>query len=84
MAPRPEPQPGLARAIKRLREERGWSQEDLGYRANLDRSWVGNLETERLNPLWGTVRKIAAALEVTVAEIATLADELEHEKAPRP
>lgn len=84
MAPRPEPQPGLARAIKQLREKRGWSQEELGYRAGMNRSWVGHLETERLNPLWGTVRKLADALEVSVAEIASLAEKLEHEKAPRP
>ncbi|HEY1853000.1 MAG TPA: helix-turn-helix transcriptional regulator [Solirubrobacterales bacterium] len=84
MAPRPEPQPGLARAIRQLRRERNWSQEELGFRAGLDRSWIGHLESGRLNPLWGTVRKIARAFEVELADLAALAEKLEHEKAPRP
>jgi DNA-binding XRE family transcriptional regulator len=35
MAPRTEPQPGLGRAIKQLRAERGLSQEQLGLRAEI-------------------------------------------------
>jgi transcriptional regulator with XRE-family HTH domain len=82
MAPRPEPQPGLGRAIKQLRQKREWTQEQLALAAGVDRSWIGHLETGRINPLWGTVRKVAYALEIDLAEIATLAEKIESEKSP--
>ncbi|MGE4432099.1 MAG: helix-turn-helix transcriptional regulator [Sphingobium sp.] len=34
----------LARNLKRIRLERGWSQEELGYRAEIDRTCVNALE----------------------------------------
>ena len=77
MAPRTEPQPGLGRAIKELRLERGLSQEELGHRAEIHPTWVSHIESGRNNPAWGSVRRIAAALEVTLAELAGRAEALE-------
>lgn len=77
MAPRTEPQPGLARAIKRLRTERGLSQEELGLRAEIHPTWISHIESGRNNPAWGSVRRIAAALGVGIAELAALSEELE-------
>ena len=77
MAPRTEPQPGLGRAIRQLRTERGLSQEELGLRAEIHPTWVSHLESGRNNPAWGSVRRIAAALDVKLAELAALAEELE-------
>lgn len=77
MAPRTEPQPGLGRAIRQLRTERGMSQEELGLRAEIHPTWISHLESGRNNPAWGSVRRIAAALDVKLSELAALAEELE-------
>ena len=77
MAPRTEPQPGLGRAIRQLRTERGLSQEELGLRAEIHPTWISHLESGRNNPAWGSVRRIAAALGVPLSELAALAEELD-------
>jgi transcriptional regulator with XRE-family HTH domain len=77
MAPRTEPQPGLGRAIRQLRTERGLSQEELGLRAEIHPTWISHLESGRNNPAWGSVRRIAAALDVKLADLAALAEKLE-------
>jgi transcriptional regulator with XRE-family HTH domain len=77
MAPRTEPQPGLGRAIKRLRTDRGLSQEEVGLRAEIHPTWISHIESGRNNPAWGSVRRIAAALDVSLRELAGLAEELE-------
>lgn len=70
MAPRSEPQPGLGRAIRELREERGISQEALAHAADTHPTWISHLESGRNNPSWGTVRRIASALGVSMAALA--------------
>lgn len=77
MAPRTEPQPGLGRAIKQLRTERGLSQEEIGLRAEIHPTWISHIESGRNNPAWGSVRRVAAALGVKLSELAALAEELE-------
>jgi transcriptional regulator with XRE-family HTH domain len=79
MAPRTEPQPGLGRAIRRLRTERGLSQEEIGLRAGIHPTWISHLESGRNNPAWGSVRRLAGALEVKLSELAALAEELDGE-----
>jgi transcriptional regulator with XRE-family HTH domain len=77
MAPRSEPQPGLGRAIRELRLARAMSQEELGRRAGIHATWISHIESGRNNPAWGSVRRIAAALDVRLAELAARAEELE-------
>jgi transcriptional regulator with XRE-family HTH domain len=79
MAPRTEPQPGLGRAIRRLRTERDLSQEELGLRAGIHPTWVSHLESGRNNPAWGSVRRLADALGVRLSELAAVAEELEED-----
>jgi transcriptional regulator with XRE-family HTH domain len=43
----------------------------------LDPSQMSRLERGDANPSWDTVRRIAAALEVTLAELAQLAEDFE-------
>jgi transcriptional regulator with XRE-family HTH domain len=64
-------------AIRQLRTERGLSQEELGLRAEIHPTWISHLESGRNNPAWGSVRRIAGALGVGMAELASLAEELE-------
>jgi transcriptional regulator with XRE-family HTH domain len=76
MAPRTEPQPGLGKAIRQLRTERGLSQEELGLRARIHPTWISHIESGRNNPAWGSVRRIAEALGVRLSELAALSEEL--------
>lgn len=48
--------------LKRLREVRGISQEELAFRTGLDRTYVSMLERNRRLPSLATVEKISAAL----------------------
>lgn len=76
MAPRKEPQPALGRAIRRLRTERGLSQEELGHLAEIHPTWISHIESGRTNPAWGTVRRIAAVFEVPLSAVVLLAESL--------
>jgi len=60
----------VARNVKRLRGQRGWSQTELAGHAGL--SSVGMIESgARPNARWDTLEKIAEALGVTVADLCT-------------
>lgn len=45
--------------IRRLREERGWSQEDYADRAGIHRTYVSDIERGRRNPTITVVEKLA-------------------------
>ena len=86
MPRRDEPQIGLSRAIRQLRQEIHLSQEALGLKAEIHPTWISHLESGRVNPTWGNVRRIAQGLSVPLPELAALAEDLEaeHGAAPRP
>jgi transcriptional regulator with XRE-family HTH domain len=77
MPRREEPQIGLSKAIRKLRMEIHLSQEALGLRADIHPTWISHMESGRVNPTWGNVRRIAAGLEVSLPELAALAEDLE-------
>jgi transcriptional regulator with XRE-family HTH domain len=77
MPRRDDPQIGLARAIRKLRTEVELSQETLGLRSEIHPTWISHIESGRVNPTWGNVRRIAAGLKVPLADLAALAEELE-------
>jgi transcriptional regulator with XRE-family HTH domain len=56
-------------AVRALRAERGYAQEAFAARTALDRSYVGAIERGEFNVSLETIMKLAAALEVTAAEI---------------
>lgn len=74
---RRDPQVGLARAIRKARAETDLSQRDLARRVELDPSQMSRLEKGKANPSWGTVKRIAAALDVELADLAALAEDFE-------
>lgn len=53
--------PGVVRS---LREAKGWSQEELAERADLNRSYVGEIERGIAMPSLGTISKLALGLEL--------------------
>jgi len=59
----------MVRRVKRLREVRGLTQEQLARKADVSVGYIARLETERHDPKVSTLMKIAKALRVSVAEL---------------
>ncbi len=59
----------IGRRIKVLREERGWTQRQLGERCDLDHTAVSRIEHDRVRPTRRTLRDIARALGIPVEEL---------------
>ena len=58
----------VGKRIKKWREKRGLSQEELAHRAGLYRTYIGHLENARYSPGAYTLYKIASILKVKVSE----------------
>lgn len=50
--------------VRELRIAKGWSQDELAYKADLHRTYVGGVERAERNVTLQTVEKIARALGV--------------------
>jgi transcriptional regulator with XRE-family HTH domain len=55
--------------VKRLRLEKGWSQNELAYHAKLAPSVISLIETGKRDPNATTLRKLAEALEVRIPDL---------------
>lgn len=56
-------------AVRVLREERGYSQEELAERANLHRNYVGGVERGERNVGLENIVKLARALSVRTKDL---------------
>ncbi len=54
--------------IKELRTKLGISQEELGFRSGVHRTYIASLEVGKRNISIATLEKIVTALEVTFSE----------------
>lgn len=59
----------LARNLKRMRQERGYSLETLAARAGVSRGMIIQIEQARTNPSVGTVVRLGDALGMSVARL---------------
>ena len=59
----------LAQNLRRLRTERGWSQEEYADRAGIHRTYISDIERGARNPTIMIVEKLAQALDVKAAEL---------------
>jgi len=64
------PDPALAAAVRRLREDRGMAREALAFRSGVSTVTVARIELGQASPAWVTVRSIAKALDLTIGELA--------------
>lgn len=71
----------LAARLKSLREELGYTQEDVAHDAELTASALSRIERGMNSPGWSTVRAIARALGVPIVELAADVEFLEEEAA---
>ena len=59
----------LGRNVRRLREAKGWSQEEYADRADIHRTYVSDIERGRRNPTISVVEKLARPLDVTAGSL---------------
>ena len=59
----------FGRNVGRIRTERGFSQDKLAEKADLDRTFVSGIERGLRNPGIKTVLRIAKALDVGVGDL---------------
>jgi transcriptional regulator with XRE-family HTH domain len=71
------PQPALGEAVRQLREKRGTTQEAVARAADITTATLSLIERGQANPTWDTLKKIAAALGVSMKELAGRADQCE-------
>jgi len=59
----------LGETLRKYRNITGWSQEELGERANLHPSYIGQIErgTKKISLL--TLQKLSAALKVKISDL---------------
>lgn len=65
----PESCKRLAHNVRMLRAMRRWSQEELAFQADLDRSFIGGIERCERNITFGTAEKLAGAFGLTLEEL---------------
>ena len=59
----------LAVNMKRLRKERGWSQEALAAEAGLDRTYISGIERKVKNPTITVIDRVAVALDCRLGDL---------------
>lgn len=68
--------PSFGEVVRRLRSERGWSQEKLAERADLNRSYLGEIERGDAVPSLHTAQKLAHALDTRLSELIARCESL--------
>ena len=68
--------------LRRLRVERGFSQERLALTSGIDRSYLGRIERGSENVTVGTLEAVSTELKVHVSELFTEIDE--NAEPPKP
>ena len=66
--------PALAAVLRRLRTDRGLSQEAVAHRADISFTTLAKIELGQSAPGWATVRAVARALDVTMGELGDAID----------
>ena len=62
----------MAWNLRRLRLERGLSQESLAVDADVDRTYISGIERETFNPTIDVLDRLAAALSINVPEFLSI------------
>lgn len=55
--------------VQRLRREKGWSQEDLAFEADIHRTYISGIERCLRNPTITVVDRLANGLGVTCGDL---------------
>jgi transcriptional regulator with XRE-family HTH domain len=66
----PSSDPVLAAVLRRVREDRNETQEDVAFGAGVTTLTIRRAEQGKVIPSWATVRAIASALDLSLVELA--------------
>jgi transcriptional regulator with XRE-family HTH domain len=75
--PSREPQRGLGNAVRILRERAGLSPEEVAERGGISTSWLRRIESGDHDPSWGSMRRVARGLGVSMEVLSEVAEENE-------
>jgi transcriptional regulator with XRE-family HTH domain len=64
----------FGKAVRRLRDARGYSQETFAAKSKIDRSYAGKIERGEVNVSLDNIQKIAKALGLTPGALMVEAD----------
>ena len=70
----------FGKVIRELRVKAGLTQEQLGFEAELRRTFISILELGQQQPTLTTIMKLATALNTTATEIIARVEKLRDEK----
>jgi transcriptional regulator with XRE-family HTH domain len=62
----------LATNVRRLRNQRGMTQEELAFEAKIDLTYMGGIERGKRNPSLLVMARIAEALSVPLPKLLSL------------
>ncbi|MCG8451679.1 MAG: helix-turn-helix domain-containing protein [Spirochaetales bacterium] len=65
-------------AIRKIRNEKGLSQEKVALDAGLSRRYIYMIESGKNNPTFETLQKLSKVLNVRTSEIVKLTEEGDH------
>ncbi len=72
----------IGRAIRRLREQRDMTADELASAADIDRRRLDALETGRLDPTYEMLVELAEGLDIQPSELVILAEKLKEPNDP--
>lgn len=64
----------LGRAIRRLRNRRGSTIEEIAYTADMHHTYLSGIERGLRNPTWSKLCNLAEALELPVSDLVAEAE----------
>jgi|HubBroStandDraft_3_1064219.scaffolds.fasta_scaffold153560_1 transcriptional regulator with XRE-family HTH domain len=70
----PIPDPALAAAVRRLREDRGLTREHLAFRSGITTGSLARIELGRSVPGWDTVRLLVEAFDMSLTDFVTVVE----------
>jgi transcriptional regulator with XRE-family HTH domain len=73
----PRGNPGLGATVRKHRQRAHLTQAELADRSGVSRAWVSGIETGKVEPSFGCMRDVAAALKIPLGQLAVEAERLE-------
>ena len=70
-----EPAVAFGRVLRRLRRKKGFTQEELGFEADLRRTFVSVLELGQQQPSLTTILKLARVLDTRPGKVLDLVEQ---------
>jgi transcriptional regulator with XRE-family HTH domain len=64
----------LGKEIKKVRIDKGWKQKDLCEATQLSQKYLSEIESEKVDPRWSIVQRIARALVVSLDRLGRQED----------